>query len=96
MQQMEGCGIETKLRPILRMGDITGICPTSGVGSTSEHTAHARAKTLQTHTGQAFEVMMQDTVDFDGPWLDVIDILDFFPGTQQTTIPRCAGPSARY
>lgn len=95
-QQMEDAGMEEKLETILRMGDITGICPYQWSWKYVKNTRPTRTPNPADPTGVAFQVLMQETVDFDGPWVDIVDVLDFFPEPSKPTVQEMRWIARRY
>ena len=85
-QQMEDAKIEAKTATILRMGDITGTAPFQWSWKTSGDTRPRRQPLPTDPTGQLFSVVNEKIIDFDGPWIDPVDILDFAPAPGFTDI----------
>lgn len=83
-QQFDDADVDTKLATLLRMGDISGTAVYQWSWKTVKNVRPQRVPMPGDPTGMMFAVMDQEMVDFDGPWVDVVDCLDiaFAPGFQ--------------
>lgn len=105
-QQLEDVDIETKLANIFRQGDITGTCPIQWSWKFLKQARPQRVPAQSAMQGMApppdgmnpdiqsalFEIQLVDQVDFDGPWVDVLDVLDWYPAPgfpDIKTMPWC-------
>lgn len=81
-QQFDDAKVEARTATILRMGDIAGTSCFQYSWKTIKNTRPRRQAMPNDTTGQMFAVVNDEIVDFDGPWVDPIDILDvaFAPG----------------
>jgi hypothetical protein len=70
----------------MRMGDITGTSPFQWSWKTTGDVRPQRVPIPSDPTGRLFGVINDYIVDFDGPWLDIVDLLDFAPAPGYVTI----------
>lgn len=95
-QQFEDAKVEDKTATILRMGDITGTAPFQWSWKTTGHFGPRRQPLPTDPTGQLFEVINGNIIDFDGPWVDVVDLLDFGPAPGFVVIDEMPWAVRRY
>lgn len=78
-QQMDDSESEKKLKILMRMGDITGIAPYTWSWRYLKNRRPQRMPDPMDPTGMAYQVINQDIIDFDGPWWEPVDVLDWYP-----------------
>jgi len=85
-QQMDDARVESKCATIMRMGDITGTGVYQHSWKTSGDIRPRRVPLPTDPTGQLFAIINEKIIDFDGPWIDPIDLLDWSPAPGFATI----------
>jgi len=85
-QQFADADVKNKTETLLRMGDITGTAPFQWSWKTTGDVRPRRVPIPTDPTGRLFDVINEKIVDFDGPWVDIVDILDWAPAPGFVTI----------
>lgn len=78
-QQFDDSETEKKLKVLMRMGDITGCAPYQWSWRYLKNLRPQRVPDINDPTGMAYQVINSEIVDFDGPWWEPVDILDWYP-----------------
>src|SRR2546428_439820 len=78
-QQFDDCQTEDKLATLLRMGDIQGTAPYQWSWKHVTNMRPTRVPDPLDPTGQAYQIINQEVVDFDGGWWEPVDFLDWYP-----------------
>lgn len=95
-QQFDDCNTEGKLADLLRMGDISGTAPFQWSWKRVTNLRPQRVPDPMDPTGMAFQVINQEITDFDGPWWEPVDVLDWFPEPGKTDIRTMGWCIRRY
>ncbi len=95
-QQFEDARVEAKSKTLLRMGDITGTAIFQWSWKFLKNQRPQRVPNPDDPTGMAFTVETTDIVDFDGPWIETVDMLDFFPQPGKNTMQDMEWAVRRY
>src|ERR1041384_7674405 len=98
-QQFEDDDLDTKLELIMRMGDITGTAPFQWSWKHVVNTRPQRVPNMMPPSPlqqSLFEVITTNVTDFDGPWIDPVDLLDWFPAPGHSRIKEMPWCVRRY
>ena len=99
-QQFEDADLNTKAATILRMGDITGSAPYQWSWRLVKNVRPQRVPLgiadPAMPMGQAYQVITQEMTDFDGPWIEPLDLLDWFPEPGRASVKELRWCIRRY